>query len=69
MDFTFPTNVTLGANATLLVVATNPAAFRAQYNVPTNIPVFGPFAGQLQNNGESVELQTPDNPNTNGYRM
>ena len=66
VDFTFPTNVTLGANATLLVVATNPAAFRAQYNVPTNILVFGPFAGQLQNNGESVELQTPDNPNTNG---
>ena len=66
VDFTFPTNVTLGANATLLVVATNPAAFRAQYSVPTNILVFGPFAGQLQDSGENLELQAPDNPNTNG---
>ncbi|HEX5221315.1 MAG TPA: lamin tail domain-containing protein [Verrucomicrobiae bacterium] len=64
VDFTFPTNVTLGANGTLLVVATNPAAFRAKYNVPTNVPIFGPYVGQLQNSGENVELQAPDNPNT-----
>lgn len=66
VDFTFPTNVTLGANNTLLVVATNAATFRAHYNVPTNIPIFGPYAGQLQDGGENVELQAPDNPNTNG---
>lgn len=66
VDFTFPTNVTLGANSTLLVVATNPAAFRTKYNVATNIQIFGPYAGQLQDSGENVELQAPDNPNTNG---
>jgi hypothetical protein len=66
VDFTFPTNVTLGANGTLLVVATNAATFRAHYNVPTNIVIFGPFTGQLQDGGENVELQAPDNPNTNG---
>lgn len=65
-DYTFPTNVTLGANATLLVVATNPADFCARYSVPTNVQIFGPYAGQLQDGGENVELQAPDNPNTNG---
>jgi hypothetical protein len=58
--------VTLGANSTLLVVATNPPDFRAKYSVPTNIQIFGPYAGQLQDSGENVELQAPDNPNTNG---
>jgi hypothetical protein len=66
VDFTFPTNVTLGANAALLVVATNPADFRVLYNVPTNVLVLGPYGGQLQDSGENVELQAPDNPNTNG---
>ncbi len=65
IDFTFPTNVTLAANATLLVVATNPADFRLRYSVPTNILIFGPYAGQLQDSGENLELQAPDNPNTN----
>jgi hypothetical protein len=66
VDFTFPTNVILDANSALLVVATNPASFRAKYSVPTNILIFGPYAGQLQDSGENVELQSPDNPNTNG---
>jgi hypothetical protein len=65
VDFTFPTNVTLGANATLLVVATNPVSFRAKYSVPTNVMIFGPYTGQLQDSGENLELQAPDNPNTN----
>lgn len=65
-DFNFPTNVTLGANSTLLVVATNPAVFRAKYNVTTNIQIFGPYSGQLQDSGENLELLAPDNPNTNG---
>jgi len=65
VDFTFPTSVTLGANSTLLVVATNPALFRAKYNVATNIQIFGPYAGALQDNGENVELLAPDNPNSN----
>jgi hypothetical protein len=65
VDFIFPTNITLGANATLLVVATNPASFRTKYNVPTNVLIFGPYVGTLQDNGENVELLAPDNPNTN----
>jgi hypothetical protein len=66
LGFTFPTNVTLDGNATLLIVATNPADFRVKYSVPTNILILGPYAGQLQDSGENLELQAPDNPNTNG---
>lgn len=66
VDFTLPTNVTLAANSVMLIVATNPAAFRAKYSVPTNIQIFGPYAGELQDSGENLELQAPDNPNTNG---
>lgn len=66
VDFTFPTDVTLDAKSTLLVVATNPAVFRAKYEVPEHIQIFGPYAGQMQDDGENVELLAPDNPNTNG---
>ena len=59
-------NETLSANSTLLVVATNPALFRAKYEVPEHIQIFGPYAGQLQDGGENIELLVPDNPNTNG---
>jgi hypothetical protein len=64
--YTLPTNITLGAYSTLLVVATNPVAFRAKYNVPTNVLILGPYSGQLQDGGENVELQAPDNPNADG---
>lgn len=66
VGYTFPTHLTLDAHATLLVVATNPATFRAKYNVPTNVLVLGPFTGQFQDDGENIELQAPDNPNTDG---
>jgi hypothetical protein len=63
IGFSFPTNVTMPAGGTLLVVGTNAADFRAKYNVPTNVLVFGPYSGQLDNGGENLELQAPDNPN------
>jgi hypothetical protein len=67
LGFTFPTNVTFGSNAMLLLVATNPADFRIKYSVPTNVLIFGPYDGQLQDSGENLQLQSPDNPNTNGF--
>jgi hypothetical protein len=65
IGYDFPTNVTLASNATLLVVATNPASFRAKYNLPTNVLIFGPYTGTLQDNGENLELLASDNPNSN----
>lgn len=74
VDFYFPTNVTLPAGGRLLVVgfdpATNAAAlatFRATYNVSTDVPIFGPWSGRLDNSGESIELKFPDQPEFDGF--
>ena len=66
LAFDFPTNQVLAPNQFLLLVATNPAAFRAKYSVPGNVPILGPWSGRLQPSGERLELQRPDVPDTNG---
>src|SRR6185436_5878402 len=66
LAYAFPTNLVMGANEFLLLVATNPAAFRAKYRVPANVLILGPYAGNLQDSGERLELQRPDVPDTNG---
>ncbi|MCO5051795.1 MAG: lamin tail domain-containing protein [Verrucomicrobiae bacterium] len=62
IGFQFPTNVTLAAQGYLLVVSGDPTAFRANYDVPPQVPIFGPFTGTLQSNGERLQLLRPDNP-------
>jgi len=66
LGYDFPTNTVLGANQLLLVVPSNPTAFRAKYSVPASVIIFGPYAGILQDSGERLELQRPDVPDTNG---
>lgn len=72
VDFSFPTNVSIAGNSFVLVVNFNPtntaqlSAFRSKYGVPVGVPVFGPYAGDLDNSGESIRLRRPDTPNTNG---
>ena len=65
LGFDFPQNVTLAANGFLIVSRTAPAAFRAKYNVPAEIPIYGPYPGDLQDSGERVELQKPGPIDTN----
>ena len=68
VNFTFPTNVSIPAGGFILVASINPAntselaAFRARYGLSTNVPVFGPWSGQLDNSEGKVELYRPDNP-------
>jgi hypothetical protein len=71
VDFTFDTSHTLAAGGYLVVASFNPATdaaalagFQAAYG--TNAVIVGPYAGKLDNGGESVELQAPDNPQTVG---
>ena len=73
VDYFFPTNTVLPTGGRLLVVgfdpAANPAAlqqFRSKYSVSTNVPIFGPWSGHLENDGESVELKFPDTPEADG---
>ena len=66
LGYSFPTNATLDAGQLLLVVAIDPAIFRAKYSVPAAVQIFGPFDGAFQDDGENLELQRPDTPDTNG---
>ena len=68
IGFSFPPAITFGGSNFLLVVNFNPtnvaklASFRAHYGVPTNVPIFGPFSGKLNNAAESVRLSKPGLP-------
>ena len=71
VEFDFPQGVTLPPGGHLLVVGFDPAdaavvvGLSNTYQLSAAIPVLGPWAGKLDNSGEAIELQRPDNPNTN----
>jgi len=67
-DFRFPQGVEIAANGLLLVARLDPALLRVKYSVPASVPIFGPYTGALQDDGETLELQRPDTPDlvTNG---
>ena len=66
VDFDFKTGLTLPAGGYLLVVGFDPIArpadleaFRARYQLGSEVPIVGPWSGQLQNSGERVRLFKP----------
>lgn len=65
INYTFPPGQSIPANGHALVVAIDPATFRANYSVPAAVPIFGPYAGVLQNSGERLALEKPDAPYVN----
>ena len=38
----------------LLIVETDPEAFRAKYEVPSSLKILGPYTGKLENTGETI---------------
>ena len=52
---------TLAPGEIALITPTSEAAFRAAHNVPAGIRIFGPYTGSLNNGGEEVALQRPEN--------
>jgi hypothetical protein len=62
VGFDFPANVEIPPNGLALIVATDPGVFRSKYGVPASVTVFGPFSGSLQDSGELLRLQMPDEP-------
>jgi hypothetical protein len=62
VGYNFPSNTTLAANGLMLLIAGDPATFRAKYAVPGSVPILGPYPGALQGNGETLSLQFPDQP-------
>jgi hypothetical protein len=60
ITYTFPTGASVAANGLALVVGIDPGQFRLKYSVPAAVPIYGPFAGLLDDTGASVELQQPE---------
>lgn len=67
VEYAFPTGESLDAGARLLVVGTNPAAFRAAYAIPAEVEVYGAWNGNLANEGESILLKKPGDPEPDGF--
>jgi hypothetical protein len=59
MGFTFPSGAAVPASGRALVVGIDPAAFRAKYDVPAQVPIYGPASSPLEDNGELLALQAP----------
>jgi hypothetical protein len=70
VDFDFPPGLVLTPGQRALVVGFDPnfygslkASLMARYNIPTNTLILGPWSGKLDNRGDTIELERPDNPN------
>ncbi len=68
-DLVFPAGRTIGAQQTLVVVRFDPAdtakagAFRTHYGIGAGVTLVGPYGpGVLDNGGEAIRLEQPDEP-------
>ncbi|MDA1005596.1 MAG: hypothetical protein O3A87_03840, partial [Verrucomicrobia bacterium] len=66
VDFDFPQSQTLGPDELALIVAGDPAAFRAANGLSAGVKIYGPFLGSLDNAGERVSVRRPDGPAVDG---
>ena len=64
LGFDFPAGTVIPSQGLVLLVGGSPAVFRTRYQVPTQVAIFGPYPGALQDNGELLELERPDAPRT-----
>lgn len=69
VDFDFPPGATLPPGGFGLLVSFDPdwpsspeVEFRAAFNVPADVPIWGPWEGVLDNAGETLELKQPEEP-------
>jgi hypothetical protein len=58
-------NSELAPGGLLLVVGGDPDVFRSRYGVPAEVSIYGPYSGTLQDRGETLALQRPDQPDLN----
>jgi hypothetical protein len=72
INFIFPPDTSLPAGGHLLLVNFDPAdatllnAFRTRYGISADVPVMGPYSGNLSNSGERVALEKPEAPDNPG---
>jgi len=67
--YSFPAGTVVPAGASLIVCGSGvtPAAFRSQYGLGTNVVVLGPWGGNLDPDGETIQLMTPGDPEPGGF--
>ncbi|HNQ73390.1 MAG TPA: lamin tail domain-containing protein [Verrucomicrobiota bacterium] len=61
--YTLPTGLSLPPASLLLLVSSDPEAFRLKYAVSPEVPILGPYATPLPNGGARISLEQPDVPN------
>ncbi|MGH8246817.1 MAG: hypothetical protein ACREUU_10335, partial [Gammaproteobacteria bacterium] len=72
VEFNCPTNLALGAQESMLLVSFDPgnsallSAFRARFGGFSSVPTYGPYSGKLDNSSDTIKIQRPDSPETNG---
>ena len=66
ISFTFPTNITLAADESVLIVNFDPqingvtrSGFLSRYSIPPNVRLFGPYGGKLSNSQDGISLRKP----------
>lgn len=64
--YLFPADVELLPGQALLLVATEPDAFRTRHHLASDSMVLGPFSGALSDRGERIALLRPDTPELDG---
>ncbi|MGZ8900282.1 MAG: lamin tail domain-containing protein, partial [Limisphaerales bacterium] len=62
IDYSFPANTVIPPGGLVVVSSVEPSVFRQRTGLPQQVVVLGPFTGNLQNNGELIELLQPDAP-------
>ncbi len=66
VSFDFANGLQLPAGGTLVVVSFNPTdvhkltRFRAYYGIDASVSIVGPYSGVLDNGGETIRLERPD---------
>jgi len=66
ITYVFNTGDQVPPNGYALIVPGDPATFRNTYDIPEEVPVFGPYTGALNNAGETIELYRPGDPESTG---
>lgn len=68
VQYSFPQEAVLPAGTCVVLVGFDPSQqaetedFRARYNIAAEVPILGPWQGQLNNAGETIELSKPGEP-------
>ena len=62
VNYVFPVGQSIPGSGYALVVGIDPAAFRTKYAISAQVPIFGPYAGVLQDGGERLSLEQPGIP-------